>query len=109
MSALTQQVLGYCGLASATLLFLAPVPTCRRVLAARSAEGFDVTPYATSLAQCALWVVYALPAVTPDRCVRPLFPLGSLSHGAGLVPRGEGEGNRTQDHLDPKERRYTLK
>ena len=94
MSALTQQVLGYCGLASATLLFLAPVPTCRRVLAARSAEGFDVTPYATSLAQCALWVVYALPAVTPDRCVRPLsFGEPVTRRRACASGRGRGESD----------------
>ncbi len=61
------QAIGWVGTAMAIFLFLAPLPTMRKVSRARSTLEFSATPFLVSTLNCGLWSVYALPMITPDR------------------------------------------
>lgn len=56
--------LGILGNLTALGLFLAPVPTCVRVVRKRSTEDFSHLPYVCTFLNCALWTFYGLPFVT---------------------------------------------
>eukprot|EP00850_Spirogloea_muscicola_P022242 SM000284S10662 [mRNA] locus=s284:12261:14442:+ [translate_table: standard] len=62
-----QSRLGSLGTLMAAAMFLSPAPTFRRILARRSTEAFSSFPYVCALLNCAVWVLYGLPAVTPGR------------------------------------------
>ena len=61
------QAIGWVGTTMAIFLFLAPLPTMRKVSRARSTLEFSATPFLVSTLNCGLWSVYALPVITPDR------------------------------------------
>ena len=61
------QAIGWVGTTMAIFLFLAPLPTMRKVSRARSTLEFSATPFLVSTLNCGLWSVYALPMITPDR------------------------------------------
>lgn len=72
-------VMGWLGCVAAWLLFLAPMPTMRKIIRSRHIHEFSPLPYLISMLQCFLWTVYALPAVTPCK-TQPL-----VTNGAGFV------------------------
>jgi len=59
--------LGWTGTVFAVSLFLAPIPTFHSILKKRSTEQFSPIPYLSALVQCAVWCVYALPFITPNK------------------------------------------
>ncbi|XP_047964197.1 bidirectional sugar transporter N3-like isoform X2 [Salvia hispanica] len=66
------------------LLFLAPVPTFRKIYEAKSTMGFDPLPYATALMSSMLWLYYAM--LTPDAVLIITINLfGSILETAYLI------------------------
>ena len=61
------QLSGDAGMIAAWLLFLAPIPTCRKISRRGYVGDFSALPYLVSTLQCGLWSMYALPWVTPDK------------------------------------------
>eukprot|EP00271_Cylindrocystis_brebissonii_P014574 TRINITY_DN35956_c0_g1_i1.p1 TRINITY_DN35956_c0_g1~~TRINITY_DN35956_c0_g1_i1.p1 ORF type:complete len:267 (-),score=27.01 TRINITY_DN35956_c0_g1_i1:1399-2199(-) len=59
--------LGLAGTLAAVLLFIAPMSTFRRIIASESTEEFSPFPYVSTLLNCSVWVLYALPYITPNR------------------------------------------
>jgi solute carrier family 50 protein (sugar transporter) len=57
------EIFGWVGAVAAWLLFLAPLPTMRKIHRAKSTGDFSAVPYLVSAMNCGLWTVYA--AVTP--------------------------------------------
>lgn len=64
--------MGWIGTAAALLLFLVPVSTMKEIRRRGSVASYSCVPYTLSLAQCMLWVTYALPVVTPCK-TQPLI------------------------------------
>mmetsp|Transcript_38428 Transcript_38428/g.121449 ORF Transcript_38428/g.121449 Transcript_38428/m.121449 type:complete len:236 (-) Transcript_38428:138-845(-) len=60
-------VLGNLGTATATLMFCSPAKTFAYIMRKKSTESYDGMPYCMGVLQCAVWVFYALPFITPDR------------------------------------------
>ena len=58
---------GIFGMGLALVLFCVPMLTFKKILAEGNVLGFDGLPYVFSLLNCGLWVIYALPSVTPGR------------------------------------------
>ena len=58
---------GYFGMGLALVLFCVPMLTFKKILAEGNVLGFDGLPYVFSFLNCGLWVIYALPSVTPGR------------------------------------------
>ena len=65
-------ILGYLGMFLALILFLVPSVTFKTIIKSKSTLEFDGTPYIFATLNCGLWVIYALPSVTPDR-IQPLI------------------------------------
>ncbi|KAI5058589.1 hypothetical protein GOP47_0026759 [Adiantum capillus-veneris] len=58
-------VFGMVGNATATALFLSPLPTFYKIVKKRSTEEFSGLPYVCTLFNCLLWVLYGLPFIKP--------------------------------------------
>lgn len=58
---------GLAGMALALVLFCVPMLTFKTILAEKNVLGFDGAPYVFGFLNCGLWVIYALPSVTPGR------------------------------------------
>ena len=71
---------GSAGTALAMMLFLSPLPTFRKMVADGTTSDFLPDPYLSALCNCGLWVVYAVPSVTPNR----LLPLACNCAGVLL-------------------------
>ena len=73
------EIFGWVGCAAAWLLFIAPLPTMRKIVRAGNTGDFSPVPYLVSALQCGLWAVYALPFVTPCK-LQPLVTnaIGSM-------------------------------
>jgi len=59
--------LGWIGTVLAVCVFSAPIETMVKIYRARDLGDFDSLPYVAMLVMALLWVVYALPSVTPCR------------------------------------------
>ena len=59
------EIFGWLGCMCAWILFLSPVLTVRKIVRAGTVASFSPLPYLVSALQCGLWIVYALPMVTP--------------------------------------------
>lgn len=59
------ELFGWCAAATSILLFLAPLPTFRRIVREQRVGHFDSLPYLVSLLQCLLWLSYCM--VTPAK------------------------------------------
>jgi len=70
--------LGIIGNVISFLMFLAPVTTFYKVIKWKNTRGFSGIPYAMTILNCALWVLYGLPIVKPDSI------LVSTINGIGL-------------------------
>lgn len=57
------EVFGWIGCITAWFLFVAPIPTMRKIVRMKTTEKFSSVPYFVSMLQCGLWTVYA--TVTP--------------------------------------------
>ena len=66
------QAFGWLGCLAAWGLFLAPMPTMRKIMKAGHIGDFSPLPYLISMLQCFLWAVYALPFITPCK-TQPLI------------------------------------
>ncbi|CAI7887056.1 unnamed protein product [Closterium sp. NIES-54] len=62
-----EAALGLVGTLSAIALFISPIKTFQRIISRRSTEDFPSFPYVSTLLNCYVWTVYALPFVTPNR------------------------------------------
>lgn len=59
--------LGAIGTLTAVMLFAAPYNTFQRVIRSNNTEDFSPFPYVSTLLNCSVWVIYALPFITPQR------------------------------------------
>jgi hypothetical protein len=75
-----ENVMGWCGCAAAWLLFLSPIPVMLDIRRRGAVDAYSCVPYLVSGLQCALWVLYALPPVTPCK----MQPLVTNGVGVGL-------------------------
>nr|AVF19621.1 SWEETs [Cymbidium hybrid cultivar] len=57
---------GICGNVISLGLFLSPLPIFVRIWKKKSVEEFSVIPYAATLLNCMLWMVFGLPVVHPN-------------------------------------------
>jgi solute carrier family 50 (sugar transporter) len=55
------------GMLLAFTLFLAPIPTIRTIHKEKDTKEFSSDPYVSGILNCGVWVIYALPSVTPNR------------------------------------------
>ena len=62
-----EHALGYTGMFLAFVLFLSPIPTIKNIIELKDSRNFSCDPYISGLLNCGLWVIYALPMVTPNR------------------------------------------
>ena len=72
-------ILGWAGFLFTLPLFLAPLQPMASIVEASSVGSFSALPYLVGVLNCASWVVYALPSITPGR-TQPL-----VTNAAGLV------------------------
>ncbi|XP_020588838.1 bidirectional sugar transporter SWEET4-like [Phalaenopsis equestris] len=63
---LIRTVVGIAGNVIALGLFLSPLPIFIRIWKNKSVEEFSVIPYAATLLNCMLWMVFGLPLVHPN-------------------------------------------
>ncbi|XP_020588836.1 bidirectional sugar transporter SWEET4-like [Phalaenopsis equestris] len=63
---LIRTVVGIAGNVIALGLFLSPLPIFIRICKKKSVEEFSVIPYAATLLNCMLWMVFGLPIVHPN-------------------------------------------
>ncbi|KAG6396414.1 hypothetical protein SASPL_142563 [Salvia splendens] len=75
---------GILGNVVSILLFLAPVPTFRKIYEAKSTMGFDSLPYATALMSSMLWLYYAM--LTPNAVlIITINVFGALAHAGKIL------------------------
>nr|WME85013.1 transporter SWEET7 [Impatiens uliginosa] len=56
---------GVLGNVISLVLFLSPVPTFIKIYKKKTVEQYSPVPYIATIGNCALWVLYGLPDVTP--------------------------------------------
>lgn len=78
--------LGTFGSLMAIFLFVSPMKTFHRIAVSQTVGDYSPLPYWSTLLNCTVWVLYALPAVTPGR-TSPLVTnaIGSLFQIAYLA------------------------
>ncbi|XP_010528263.1 PREDICTED: bidirectional sugar transporter SWEET4 [Tarenaya hassleriana] len=61
-----RNIVGIIGNVISFFLFASPIPTFVRIYKKGSVEEYKADPYLATVLNCALWVFYGLPMVTPD-------------------------------------------